>query len=247
MKTLFNKKMPAEQPTPPKSKLRWYQYRLRSLFILTFLVALACSWLAVKMQQANRQKQAVEALRKLGAFVKVESGSSWLRKILGDDFFNEVTSVYLSSSSYRRLTDSDLRLLMDLNGIQDLWLEGYDMHISNEGLKILQRLPRLESLDLGSDDFNDDSLKQIACLTQLKELGLSSDHFTEKGFRLLKELTHLRRLSLVGVKITKVQMAEIVEFGQLEEIVLDGLGLADDANDLLKKSLPKVKIEYYYD
>jgi hypothetical protein len=32
----------ADQKQP---KLRWYQYRLRSLFILTTLVAIACSWL----------------------------------------------------------------------------------------------------------------------------------------------------------------------------------------------------------
>ena len=45
--------MPADQPITPKQNLRWYQYRLRSLFILTFLVAVASSWVAVTMRQTK--------------------------------------------------------------------------------------------------------------------------------------------------------------------------------------------------
>ena len=40
---------------PPEHKLRWYQYSLRSLFILTTLVALVCSWYAVQMQEAAKR------------------------------------------------------------------------------------------------------------------------------------------------------------------------------------------------
>jgi hypothetical protein len=41
----------AEQPAP---KLRWFQYRLRSLFILTTLVAIGCSWLTVTIQSQRK-------------------------------------------------------------------------------------------------------------------------------------------------------------------------------------------------
>ena len=64
--------MSIEQPAKAKQKLRWYQFSLRSLFILTFLVAIASSWFAVKMGQAKRQKEAVEALLKLGGSVKYD-------------------------------------------------------------------------------------------------------------------------------------------------------------------------------
>ncbi len=53
--------------TTPKHRLRWYQYSLRSLFVLTVLVAIAGSWFAVKKQQVEKQRAAVRAIEKLGA------------------------------------------------------------------------------------------------------------------------------------------------------------------------------------
>jgi hypothetical protein len=87
--------MSVEHPATTKRKLRWYQYSLRSLFILSFLVAIASSWLAVEMRQAKRQKEAVEIVQRLGGGVgydyEVDSndrlitgatppGPAWLRK-----------------------------------------------------------------------------------------------------------------------------------------------------------------------
>jgi hypothetical protein len=40
----------------PSSKLRWYQYRLRSLFLLMIAVSLVCSWLAVRWQRQHEQR-----------------------------------------------------------------------------------------------------------------------------------------------------------------------------------------------
>jgi hypothetical protein len=57
-------------PTAEKQpKLRWYQFRLRSLFILTILVALASSWFAVEVRRASRQKELVADLMKAGGTV----------------------------------------------------------------------------------------------------------------------------------------------------------------------------------
>jgi hypothetical protein len=49
---------PNPQPAQPDNKLRWYQYRLRSLFVLTLLVSLGMSWVAVKMQGYKRPREA---------------------------------------------------------------------------------------------------------------------------------------------------------------------------------------------
>ena len=50
------------QPAAPSPKLRWRQWTLWSMFLLTLLVAIACSWLAVKMEQARNQREVVEAI-----------------------------------------------------------------------------------------------------------------------------------------------------------------------------------------
>jgi cytochrome bd-type quinol oxidase subunit 2 len=45
-----------------RPKLRWYQWRLRSLFLLTLLVAIGMSWLAAEMQDQRKQKAAADAM-----------------------------------------------------------------------------------------------------------------------------------------------------------------------------------------
>jgi hypothetical protein len=52
---------------PVKRKLRWYQFSLRSLLIFITLFGVACSWFAVKMGQAKRQREAIETLKRWDA------------------------------------------------------------------------------------------------------------------------------------------------------------------------------------
>ena len=56
-------------PHPPEHKLRWYQYKLSSLFILTILVALPCSWYATQMDNAAKRRAAIAEIEKLGGWV----------------------------------------------------------------------------------------------------------------------------------------------------------------------------------
>jgi len=43
-----------------KPKRRWYQYSLRSMLVLTTLVAIACSWYAYEMNEAAKRRAAIE-------------------------------------------------------------------------------------------------------------------------------------------------------------------------------------------
>jgi hypothetical protein len=51
-----------ESPVPhfaePDNKLRWYQYRLRSLFVLTLLVSVGMSWVATTIRGYRRHREA---------------------------------------------------------------------------------------------------------------------------------------------------------------------------------------------
>ena len=92
--------------------------------MLTLLCALACSWLAVKKQQADRQREAISAIRKSGGTAWYADGASpnppaptWLIDTLGVDFFADVASVHFANDA------DDLLIAADLNadaGLTDL-------------------------------------------------------------------------------------------------------------------------------
>jgi hypothetical protein len=59
----------SDQSAKPRPKLRWYQYSLRTLLICSFIFALACSWLGVKIRQAQTQKEIVERWSNAGSSI----------------------------------------------------------------------------------------------------------------------------------------------------------------------------------
>jgi hypothetical protein len=98
----------AMEAEPPKRKRRWFQFSLRSLLIFTVLCAIGSALLTPRLQQAQRQKTAVEGILEEGGVVwydyEVNSegnhiggaerpGPAWLHKMLGDDFFADAVFV----------------------------------------------------------------------------------------------------------------------------------------------------------
>ena len=82
---MTDKPQPAEKP-----KLRWYQYRLWHLFVLTAVVAIVMGVLVVPVNRARQQRAAIEALRELGWVVTCHpepSSPAWARKVFGDEMF----------------------------------------------------------------------------------------------------------------------------------------------------------------
>ncbi len=90
-------------------RLRWYQFRLRSLFILMILASIGMSWIGIKLQDARRQREIVEEIEKLGGVVSydyqlaepysdVPPGPQWLQTVLGNDCFATVVFVSLCNT-----------------------------------------------------------------------------------------------------------------------------------------------------
>ena len=50
-----------------------FQFSIRSLLMLTVVVAIACSWLAVEKEHARKQQEAVEVIRKVGGMVSYDN------------------------------------------------------------------------------------------------------------------------------------------------------------------------------
>ena len=187
---------PMTTPTP-KPKLRWFQFSLRTLLVFVTLCAFACSWLAVKMKQAERQRKAVEAIRKLGGTVLYDgqldakgdfvpnaapTGSPWLRSVLGDDFFWKVKGVFLNNP---QVTDDGLEHLKRFSQLQALGLS--DTKVTDAGLEHLKGLSQLQQLWLGGTRVTSSGLEHLKGLNQLKGLYLDGTKVTDEGVKKLQQ------------------------------------------------------------
>ena len=249
------------QPAAPPHKLRWFQYRLRSLFLLTFLVAIACSWLAVRMEPARKQREAVEAIEKAGGYIRYDyqqfpgihfstpkqpSGPVWLRKLTGPDFFDKVVDVDFHDP---RTNDA---MLEPLEGLRDLeWLsirgtrEPYrstvTVHITDAGLVHIKKLSGLKYLYLPGCQFTDAGLKCLDGLTRLQSLDLSNTRVTDMGLRHLKHLTQLQTLDLGGTRITGSGLEQLAGLTELNDLDLRNTAVSGEGLKWLQR-LPLVEL-----
>jgi hypothetical protein len=146
-------------------KRRWLQYSLQALLALMLLASIGMTWVAVTVQAAKRQREAVEAIEKLGgrlwydyhydssgnllATAQPPGPASWLRHLLGIDFFANVVSVQLGDAN---VTDATLRYLEALPQLRevDLAVPFGNTQVTDVGLVHLKRLTQLQDLNLSS-------------------------------------------------------------------------------------------------
>ena len=177
--------------TTLQPRLRWYQFRLQSLFVVMFLACVGMSWVGVKMQQARRQNEAVEAIKKLGGEVQYDyqvdaSGEeidgaeppvpAWMRSLLGEDFLATVVGVSLNHTD---VTDAGVEHLAELAHLTSLDLS--DTQLTDAGLKNLKRLTQLHWLELSGTQVTDAGIEHVNGLTQLEELRLDGTQVTDAG------------------------------------------------------------------
>ena len=217
-----------------RPRLRWYQYRLRTLLLFVLLVNIAMSVVATKMRAARRQRDAVAAIEKSGGSVWYdhevdESGfsllpghrpppwPSWLRKLLGDDFFRTVVTAYVES-------DASFEPLKQLDRLQHL---SCDDSVTEAGLAHLKELRQLRDLDLMTNPSVAAGLEHITALTQLEELNLSNTDVGDAELERLKGMTQLRYLGLVGTRITDAGLRHLEGLTRLEELALNKTQIGD--------------------
>ena len=143
---------PAAEKKQPK--LRWFQYSLRSLFLLTLVVAIGMSWLAVTMRNQRQQTRVARAIERAGG--SVASERTWLGKLLGDDSLANVTHVY---NCGKPISDADLANFQGLSQLQ--WLNLAGSNVTDAGLVYLQGLSQLKYLGLSGTKVTDAGLVRL--------------------------------------------------------------------------------------
>jgi hypothetical protein len=163
---------------------RRFQYRLRTMFIITAVVAVVCGWLASKVEKKRRELKAAEVVSQFGAvrydYETDENGDyvdnsephgpKWLRNLLGENYFSEVVGVSMIPTDDKAIA-----------GAADA----------------LQTLPHLKQLSICAPGLTDISMPKLGKLTQLESLDIQAiSHVTDAGLQNLRGLANLRHLEL---------------------------------------------------
>jgi hypothetical protein len=172
--------------------LRWrFQFSIRSMFVLTAVVAILCSWLTMERDRMRRQKEAVAWIENAGGTVVYDWQTSldarneapgWLRYLLTDDFFDGIADVYFGGA--------------DVSFIR------YQKGITDDGLEHLIDLRELDWLRLDNTQITDATLEYISGLRHLRYVSVNGTHVTDAGLEHLKGAAQLQELSLVGTQVT---------------------------------------------
>ena len=215
-------------------KRRWYQYSLRTLFVVMVLCAIACSWLAVKMQRVRKREEAVKVIVEAGGSVGYEyeeqvfvvdvngvvlphpsaphpPGPAWMRKLLGEDFF--ATVIYANVRN-------------------------------DEEMEHLKELKNLELLALSGTQFTDVDLEHMNELTKLETLILSNTRVTDEGLRHLKELTNLLGLVLRDTQVSDSGLVHLERLGNLKSLNVERTQVTEEGIEKLQEALPECEIAW---
>lgn len=233
-----------EQNSPPR-KRRWFQYRLRTVLVVVLLSAIACSWLAARMQKAQEHRKAVREVQSTGGWIAyghsndssmcyaAPPGPAWLHRLLGEDFFADVAWAFVRN-------DAGMVSVASFNRLRFLSCK----HATDAGLEHLSDLPQLETLDLQFGQVTDAGLEQLSGLKHLRELNLNgTTPVTDAGLRHVRELTQLRALLLAGTAVTDAGLEEVEELPQLRYVDVRNTGVTYAGVKKLQQALPNCKIE----
>ncbi|MEX2121868.1 MAG: hypothetical protein WD847_19970 [Pirellulales bacterium] len=240
---------------------RWFQFSLQSSLILLTVLGI---WLGIQVNRAQRQQQAVVAIQRLGGQLRYDyevpalvgkstwiherSGTTWLRRLIGDHYFDRVAWVAFDAGP-----DSG-RLPPGISGIigpspyysahplhgevfsiltqarrhhVSIWLPEHASQL-RESLRHLSGLTHLRTLSLGGTPIEDADLVHISGLRRLEVLGLHGTKIGDAGLEHLDSLANLQDLYLESTSVTDAGLASLAHLPRLKRLWLGGTKITDD-------------------
>lgn len=215
-----------------------FQFSLRSLLMLTVVVAVSCSWLTVEMKKAREQTAAVATILKLegrpaydwqvdasGIYLLPNAQSpvpGWLRNLLEEDFFSDVIQAGCLKGD---TTDTDLEHMGKLTRLTAMMI--ISPHVTDAGVEHLRGLTRLGWLNLLCGQITDVGLEHLKGLTRLRSLGLSGSRVTDAGLEHLTGFGRLQQLDLDGTRVTDEGLRHLSGLAHLRELSLNSTKITD--------------------
>ena len=211
---------------------------LRALMLLVLAVGGLIGWRA---NRAHTQRRAVEMIRAAKGTVSYDfqifprntprttiaaakpPGPDWLRRLIGDDYFQEATSVTLDGP----VTAETMATIGSLDHLQSIYLKGAPT--IGGGLAPLRGLLRLKRVNITSPVVTDADLAVLGQSRDLELVWLIGADITDAGVTHLAGLSKLVSLNLADTpKVTDAVAEKVVPtLPALESLELIGSGITD--------------------
>lgn len=244
---------------------RWTQFNTRTLFLLITAAAVFCGWQA---NRARRQREVLAAIKAAGggaAYAHQDTlpgGYSsdpppvpaWLRRVIGDEYFQEVVFVNLMEA---KISDELLQQVARLSTIRELMLGNAqlkDAHlryiaqlpnlrwitfnvragetdpcITAAGIRYLAACQSIEQLDFNPDcPVSDAGLAYLGQLRNLRELTFHDREVTDAGIKSLQQLRRLEDLSIMESSMTDRGLGYLESLPSLKKLALQDAQISDE-------------------
>jgi Leucine Rich repeat len=271
------------------SKRRWFQFSLRTFLIVVTLLAASLGYVSMRAREQKEAVARINELggsfqydyqigsnpRLIPAGLKMSSttqawqvgsnprsspaGWPWLRKFVGNEFFQDVVFVKLDGT---QVCDADLFVIGKLRRIKTLSLNRTG--VSDQGLAGISGMSRLSYLGLMQTEVTAAGIRQLRPsrngsivmlentsvgnealpnLSGCAHLGLDGTAITSQG---LRQLTHFKNLSVLSIQRTAVDDAAVPYLCQvttLERLNVTGTRISGEGLFALRNALPQCRIE----
>ena len=190
-------------------------------------------WFAARLERTRRQRQAIDALEKLGWLFSYDDGfdagnnraPDRLRERLGKVFFNDVVSAdHKADDPGWPPPAKDLHLALEqLAKLPRLRQSNLSRSkITDTGMAYLEAMPQLDSIYLEETEITDAGLKSLAGLHRLAFLDLQSNRITDAGLASLGGLTELETLGLSLTQVSDAGLVHLKSLHKLQKLYLAG-------------------------
>lgn len=222
---------------------------VRMLMLLVLIVGGGLGWLA---NRARTQRKAVEAVQAIGGTVRYDfevsfdrppppgpapvkkpepPAPAWLRKLVGDELFQEVTVV-----RFPKPLAGPLPVALEAFGRLEQ-LDYIDESRGGDNLALLGRLTTLRSVGPSGPGVTDATLERLSKLPRLEQVSLSRISATDAG---LAQLARLPRLVWFSINktpgITDVGLGPVLRGRKdLESLTLFDAGVTDATTEAFRE------------
>jgi len=215
--------------------------------LLVAITSIPLGWMAWQVNRVRNQRLVVAELSSVGGLViynyqwqqrsrQEPPGPKWLRALLGDDIFANVSEVDIR---HDHVDEQTLARVATLPAVLTVMIQSGQ--ISDGGLAHLAKMNTLQQVDLYSSGLSDASVAQLSKIKGLKYLTVESPQITDVGLESIAKLKKLEHLRIRADRVTGDGLAQIATLPNLTNLTLDSEHLSDAALMHLHPA-PKLKV-----